>query len=167
MYYTALFGSLPLAVRLIVSYSVGGQDIPPFALSDVVFLSIMFNVAGMVNVTNTKDALPDVAAMINIWACTNISLLAALYTVGLFPAVNSCIAGMFCGLFLISSLALSWCSLDSEFLLQAQTSFDNANFIENEVPVYQRDAVRRCADHQAEVENRAISTDSGSQQSAS
>jgi hypothetical protein len=129
MYYTVIFGFMPLLLRLVVSLSAPDSQIPLVILSDVIFWGIMFNAAAISNVTNVRDVQPDVCSGVSVITSVSMALLVTVYALALFPNVNQCIPWTIGVLLLLFSMMVSFATTSSEFLNTTQQAIDNASFI--------------------------------------
>ena len=126
LYYTMIFGSLPIAIRFVVSISASSEQIPLFSLADFAFWGIMLNTAAIANATSQKKASPDLIGGIVTAALTHIVLLVAVYCIALFPAVSQIVVWCVAVPIFASSFFLSYLTTDREFLLSVQKTFEMA-----------------------------------------
>ena len=87
LYYSIIFGSLPMGLRSVISLSSSSEQIPLFALTDFAFWGIMLNTAAIANATNQKQYSHDLVNGIVSATLTHIVLLTAVYCIALpcFP----------------------------------------------------------------------------------
>jgi len=135
LYYTMIFGSMPIGLRLVISLSASTEQIPLVSLTDFAFLGIMLNTAAIANATNQKLYSPDLIGGVVSAALTHIVLLVAIYCIALFPAVTPFVM-WFVGLPIIaSSLLLSYWTTNREFMISVQLAFEAANAKEEMHPL--------------------------------
>ena len=136
LYCTMFFGSLPIAIRFIISLSASGEQIPLFALSDFAFFGIMFNIAAITNATNLKRASADLIVTVVSSAIIHIVLLVAVYSVALFPSVNPIVLWVIVSFVLTSSVILSYLTTNRTFLQDVQNALATANAREEIPTIY-------------------------------
>ena len=149
LYYTLVFGSLPIVLRFALSTS--SADIPPVSVGDAVFFGIMLNGAAVANVAAMKKPVADVLLGIFVLSAMNSIGLAAIYCADLFVGLNVVLATSLCAL-LFFSLLLSWGTTNSTDLVQLQRAFNTANFIET-LPIHERQPWLKLADYVLDMEN--------------
>ena len=116
LYCTMIFGSLPIAIRFIVSLSVPNEQIPLFHVADFAFWGIMFNIAAITNVSTIKKASSDLIISVVAIAIVYIVFFVTLYCIVLFPSVNQGVAAWCAVLFVLAtSVFISHCTTDRQF----------------------------------------------------
>ena len=130
MYYTLFFGLLPLAIRVIASVFAPESQITIVVIGDVVFCGIMFNAAALYNISVAEN-VPDVQVSAVASAFVRATILVAIYTLALIPAINQSILLLVPAVILsLFSLYASYRMTDSTFLWKKQKIYNLANRIE-------------------------------------
>ena len=127
LYYTIIFGSLPIAIRIVVAFATSSGQVDLFAPADFAFYGIMLNTAAIANVTAGKKYSPDLIAGVMTVAITHIVLLVSIYCVALFPDISKAATLAIGFIVLASSLLFSYLTIDREFMSDIKMGFDMAN----------------------------------------
>jgi len=137
LYYTMIFGLLPIVIRCIVSLSVLDERIPLFSLADFAFFGIMLNIAAITNVTNLKKTIPHVIVFVVSIAIVHIAFLTTLYSIALFPEVKHSIVLVIAGIVLASSFLFLYATTDMNLLLSLQMASEMADIKDTLHPLKQ------------------------------
>jgi hypothetical protein len=144
IHYTMIAGALPLIIRVIVSLSMPGSNVPMVAIGEFVFWGIMFNSAAIYNISNV-DNVPDVQVGFTTSAFARTVLLVAIYTLAFVPGISPTILWLIAAFLTLTSLVASYLTTDSSFLRNKQNIYDYANHVEGLPPTI-RDKVRKVAE---------------------
>ncbi len=142
MFYTIIFGMMPLAIRVLLSTAApSSTPIPWFSLSDFAFFGIMVNVATISGVSTNKMVKPNVLAVFVAISVLFIMAYVAIHTIAMLPSSNLQWPTAIAVLLLIISFLVSLSSTDTDTLQWLQIALDNADWIDSLGPTYEREYV--------------------------
>lgn len=135
MYYTMIFGALPLVIRLIVSFADPSGRIDHCSLSDFAFWGIMFNIAAISNATSHKEMQPSLFSSVVTLSLIQISFFVAIYCISILPDLKLLVAWFICIPLLIISIIFSYLTTDNEFMVSIRMALEEADVIEKMHPL--------------------------------
>ena len=127
LYYTIIFGSLPIAIRIVVAFATSSGQVDLFAPADFAFYGIMLNTAAIANVTAGKKYSPDLIAGVMAVAITHIVLMVAIYCVALFPEISKAATLAIGFIVLVSSFLFSLITTSKNLMSDIDAGLDVAN----------------------------------------
>lgn len=137
MYFTVIFGSMPLLLRLLIASADPKGGIPYFSLSDIAFLGIMFNTAAIANLSSSKGIKSQFYTSSFAFALIHIMVLVAIHSVSMLPGYGSNWIWAVAVLFVGTSLFFSYLTTDAEFMQASQQAMEHADKIHGMHPLQQ------------------------------